>query len=129
MPCRSAPPFSGQIAIPFFSCLLRIHFPTGFSGNTLLEMLLYPLQKHKSFCNIHQHQELQFFSLGRKIYQLFKAVGYPRWVHHFGPKKFETLALCLGLIFKQVYQLSYRRAMKFIDGYYNMKRRVIQSPL
>jgi len=56
--------------------------------------------------------------LNRKIYRLFTAAGHPRWAHRFGPKKFQTWMLCLGLIVKQVYQLSYRRAMKFLDEYY-----------
>lgn len=55
--------------------------------------------------------------LNRKIYRLFRAAGHPRWLHHMGPKKFETWVLCLGLIIKQVYRLSYRRAMKFLDEY------------
>lgn len=59
--------------------------------------------------------------LDKKVYRLFKAAGHPRWVHHMGPKKFQTWVLCLGLIIKQVYQLSYRRAMKFLDEYYNIK--------
>jgi len=59
--------------------------------------------------------------LDRKIYRLFKAAGHPRWVHKFGPKRLQTWMLCLGLIIKQVYQLSYRRAMKFLDEYYVIK--------
>lgn len=58
--------------------------------------------------------------LDRKIYRLFKHAGNPRWAHHMGPKKFETWLLCLGLIIKQIYQLSYRRAMKFLDEYYGI---------
>lgn len=58
--------------------------------------------------------------LNRKIYRLFNAAGHPRWLHHMGPKKFETWVLCLGLIIKQVYRLSYRRAMKFLDEYYGI---------
>ena len=38
-----------------------------------------------------------------------------------GPKKFQTWILCLGLIVKQVYQLSYRRAAKFLDEFYSIK--------
>ena len=47
--------------------------------------------------------------------------GHPRWAHKFGPKRLQTWMLCLGLIVKQVYQLSYRRAMKFLDEYYIIK--------
>lgn len=37
-----------------------------------------------------------------------------------GPKKFETWVLCLGLVVKQVYQLSFRRAMRFLDDYFGI---------
>ena len=59
--------------------------------------------------------------LDRKINRLFKAAGHPRWAHHMGPKKFQTWILCLGMIVKQVYQLSYRRAAKFLDEFYSIK--------
>ena len=58
--------------------------------------------------------------LNRKIYRLLKRAGIPSWFHHFGPKKFQTWILCLGLIIKQVYRLSYRRAAKFLSEYYNI---------
>ncbi len=56
--------------------------------------------------------------LHTKIHRLLKRAGIPRWVHYMGPKKFETKVLCLGLVIKQVYQLSYRRAMKFLNEFY-----------
>ena len=59
--------------------------------------------------------------LDRKINRLFKAAGHPRWLHHMGPKKFQSWIFCLGLVIKQVYQLSYRRAMKFLEEYYAIK--------
>ena len=59
--------------------------------------------------------------LDRKIKRLFHSAGHPRWAHHMGPKKFQTWILCLGLIVKQVYQLSYRRAMRFLDEFYGIK--------
>jgi len=59
--------------------------------------------------------------LSTKVYRLFKKAGHPRWVHHMGPKKFESWVLCLGLVVKQVYRLSYRRAMKFLNEYYGIK--------
>ena len=58
--------------------------------------------------------------LDRKIFRLFKRAGHPRYIHRFGPKKFETWLLCLGLIVKQVYRLSYRRAMRFLDEYFSI---------
>jgi len=59
--------------------------------------------------------------LDRKIFRLFRRAGHPRWIHHMGPKKFQTWVLCLGLVVKQVYRLSYRRAMKFLDEYFGIK--------
>ncbi len=38
-----------------------------------------------------------------------------------GPKKFETWKLCLGLFVKQVYQLSYRRAARFLEDFFNIQ--------
>lgn len=58
--------------------------------------------------------------LNRKICRLFRRAKHPRWFHHMGPKKFETWILCMGLVVKQVYRLSYRRVMRFLDEYYNI---------
>ncbi len=58
--------------------------------------------------------------LDTKIKRLFKAAGHPRYYHQMGPKKFETWILCLGLVIKQVYQLSYRRAMHFLEEFYHV---------
>jgi len=59
--------------------------------------------------------------LDRKIKRLFMRAGHPRWFHHMGPKKFETWILYLGIIVKQVYRLSYRRASRFLDDYFCIK--------
>ena len=59
--------------------------------------------------------------LDRKIIRLLRSAGHPRFVHRMGPKKFQTWILCLGLVVKQVYQLSYRRAMKFLEEFYRIK--------
>ena len=59
--------------------------------------------------------------LDTKIIRLFKQAGHPRYYHHMGPKKFQTWVLCLGLFVKEVYRLSYRRAMRFLDEFYNIK--------
>ena len=53
--------------------------------------------------------------------RLFRRAGHPCWFHHMGPKKFESWILCLGIIVKQVYRLSYRRAARFLDDYFNIK--------
>ncbi len=59
--------------------------------------------------------------LDTKIKRLFRLAGHPRWFNRMGPKKFETWILCLGLIIKQVYRLSYRRAMRFLEEHYNIQ--------
>ena len=59
--------------------------------------------------------------LDSKIKRLFRQAGHPRWLHRMGPKKFQTWVLCLGLIIKRIYQLSYRRAMRFLDEFYGIK--------
>jgi transposase len=56
-----------------------------------------------------------------KIRRLFRLAGHPKWVHRMGPKKFETFILCFGLVVKQVYRLSYRRAVKFLDEFYDLQ--------
>jgi len=59
--------------------------------------------------------------LVNKIKRLLKRVGCPRWFHHFGPKKFVSWQLILGLLIKEVFRLSYRRAMKFLDEFYSLE--------
>jgi transposase len=59
--------------------------------------------------------------LDRKIHRLFRLAGHPRWCHHMGPKKFETWILCLGIIVKQVYRLSYRRVKRFFEEHFNIR--------
>jgi len=59
--------------------------------------------------------------LDRKINRLLRQAGLPRWLHRFGPKKFLLWQLCLGLLIKEVFRLSYRRAMKFLDEFYGIK--------
>lgn len=56
--------------------------------------------------------------LVNKIKRLLRRIGCPRWLHHFGPKKFSCWQLFLGLLIKEIFRLSYRRAMKFLDEFY-----------
>ena len=56
--------------------------------------------------------------LVNKIRRLIRQAGLPRFLHRFGPKKFLLWQLCLGLLIKEVFRLSYRRAMKFLDEFY-----------
>lgn len=55
-----------------------------------------------------------------KVKRLLTRANIPNWLHHYGPKKFQTYILCLGLLVKQIYQLSYRRAAKFLSEYYSI---------
>ncbi len=55
-----------------------------------------------------------------KVKRLLRRIGCPRWLHHFGPKKFVSWQLILGLLIKEVFRLSYRRAMKFLSEYYGV---------
>ena len=59
--------------------------------------------------------------LVNKIRCLIRQAGLPRFLHRFGPKKFLLWQLCLGLLIKEVFRLSYRRAMKFLEEFYGIK--------
>lgn len=56
-----------------------------------------------------------------KIKCLIQKTGLPRFMHRFGPKKFLFWKLALGLLIKEVFRLSYRRAVKFLEEFYNIK--------
>jgi transposase len=56
-----------------------------------------------------------------KLKHLIKQAGFPRWLHHFGPKKLFLWQLCLGLLIKEVFRLSYRRAMRFLNEFYGVQ--------
>ena len=59
--------------------------------------------------------------LVNKIRRLIRKAGLPRFLHPFWPKKFLLWQLCLGLLIKEVFRLSYRRSMKFLDEFYGIK--------
>jgi transposase len=59
--------------------------------------------------------------LVNKIKRLVRQAGLPRRLHRFGPKKFLLWQLCLGLLVKEVFRLSYRRAMKFLNEFYDIQ--------
>ena len=59
--------------------------------------------------------------LVNKIRRLIRKAGLPRFLHRFGPKKFLLWQLCLGLLIKELFRLSYRRAMKFLNEFYGIK--------
>ena len=47
--------------------------------------------------------------LVNKVKRLLRKIGCPRWLHHYGPKKYEFLDHCFALLCKQLWQLSYRK--------------------
>ena len=59
--------------------------------------------------------------LENKVKHLLRQAGLPWRLHRFGPKKFLLWQLCLGLLIKEIFRLSYRRAMKFLDEFYGIK--------
>jgi len=58
--------------------------------------------------------------LVNKIKCLIRKAGLPRWLHRLGPKKFCFWQLALGLLIKEVFRLSYRRAMRFLEEFYGI---------
>ncbi len=52
--------------------------------------------------------------LVKKIKRLLRRANLPRWLHHFGPKKYELYMHVLALFIRQACRLSYRRAVKLL---------------
>jgi transposase len=59
--------------------------------------------------------------LEHKVKDLLRQVGVPRHLNHLGSKKFLLWQLCLGLLIKEVFRLSYRRAAKFLEEFYGIQ--------
>jgi hypothetical protein len=51
-----------------------------------------------------------------KVKHLIKRVGLPRWLHRYGPKKYEFLDHAIAYIIKQECRLGYRRVTKLLRG-------------
>ena len=52
--------------------------------------------------------------LVNKVKCLIRKAGLPRWLHHFGPKKYEFWHHALALIIKQECRLGYRRVTRLL---------------
>lgn len=52
--------------------------------------------------------------LVNKIKCLLRRLGYPRWLHHFGPKKYELYQHIFAFVVMAVCRLSLRRVHKFL---------------
>ena len=53
--------------------------------------------------------------LVNKIKRLLKRLGCPRWLHHFGPKKYELYQHVFAFVVMTVCRLSLRRVYKFLE--------------
>ena len=53
--------------------------------------------------------------LVKKVKHLLKRLGCPRWLHHYGPKKFEFFEHFAALLVRFFCRLSYRRVKKLLD--------------
>ena len=51
----------------------------------------------------------------KKVKHFVKRLGMPRWLHHFGPKKYEFLDHLTALLIKAGGCLSYRRVVQLLD--------------
>jgi hypothetical protein len=54
--------------------------------------------------------------LVNKVKHLIHEVGVPRWLHHFGPKKYEFWQHALALLIKQECRLGYRRVSWLLNN-------------
>jgi len=53
--------------------------------------------------------------LVKKVKHLIRKAGLPRWLHHFGPKKYEFWQHAIALIVKQECRLGYRRVSMLMN--------------
>lgn len=54
--------------------------------------------------------------LVKKIKRLLKRARIPRWLHRFGPKKYEFYQHALALLVRELCKLSYRRASRLLNA-------------
>jgi transposase len=54
--------------------------------------------------------------LVNKFKRLIRRLGMPRWLHHFGPKKYELANHLLALVLKKECRLGYRRITRVLRG-------------
>jgi len=50
----------------------------------------------------------------KKLNRLLKKIGCPRYLHHFGPKKYKFMQHAVALLLKEVLRLSFRRISKIL---------------
>ena len=52
--------------------------------------------------------------LVNKVKRLIRRIGLPRWLHHYGPKKYEFLNHAMAYLIKQECKLGYRRVTRLL---------------
>jgi len=55
--------------------------------------------------------------LVNKIKRLLRRLGCPRWLHHFGPKKYELYQHIFAFVIMTICRLSLRRVWKFLSSF------------
>jgi transposase len=50
----------------------------------------------------------------KKLSKLLRRINCPRYLHHFGPKKYKFLQHALALLLKEVFRLSFRRISRLL---------------
>jgi len=55
----------------------------------------------------------------KKVTRLLRRIGSPRWLHHFGPKKYEFKQHLAALLMRAFCRLSYRRVVKLFSFFGN----------
>lgn len=53
--------------------------------------------------------------LVKKVKRLLRRLGSPRWLHHYGPKKYEFFEHLTALLIRSFCRLSYRRIKQLLD--------------
>ncbi len=55
-----------------------------------------------------------------KVNRLLKQINCPRYLHHFGPKKYAFAHHALALLLKEVFRLSFRRVADMLENFYRI---------
>jgi len=63
---------------------------------------------------LHEKREIKIV---KKVKHLIKRLGCPRWLHHFGPKKYEFYEHLVALLMRHYCRLSYRRIVYLLDEF------------
>ena len=62
----------------------------------------------------YTHHMTKEVKLIKKVKRLIKKAGLPRWLHHYGPKKYEFWHHAIAYIVKQECKLGYRRVTRLL---------------